>query len=185
MVELIKRREEIISEKLDTLIYVYHHHQPAFDELKQIVPDMKFTTNMFDIDSLKFGKTLVIVDDKMDELSNKNEQKYITNYYIKGSHHESISFITLLQNAFEPGLRKISLNSHYKVFFEQPSDYDTIRLIGRRQYPKYPQFIPDAYDKATKKNYGYLFIFMHPAQNKKFRVRSSIFPEDCEVYVPT
>ena len=185
MMELIKRREEIISTPPETIIYVYHHNQPAFDELKKLVPNIKFTTNIFDIDDLLFGPTLVIIDDKMDELSNKSEQKYITNLYTRGSHHQSISVITLLQNCYEPGLRKISINSQYKVYFDQPMDLETIKLVGRRMYPKYPKFIPDAYEKATRNKFRYLFIFMHPAQNKKYRVRSSIFPEDCEVYVPS
>ena len=93
--ELIRRRNEIISTTPETIIYVYHHNQPAFEELKKLVPNIKFTTNMFDIDNLMFGATLVIIDDKMDELSNKSEQKYITNLYTRGSHHQSISVITI------------------------------------------------------------------------------------------
>jgi hypothetical protein len=45
----------------------------------------------------------------------------------------------------------------------------------RQMYPRNALFLIDAYDDATKNNYGYLLIDLHQKTNEKLRIQSDIF----------
>jgi len=182
---LIKNRNDIINKPIKTIIYVYTDHQNIFYELQEQVPDIKFTTDVLEVESLINDATLIIVDDKMDSISKGKDKDLMTNFFIKGCHHRNCSVVLLIQNNFEPGLCTISINSLYRVFFDQPADVSSIVNIAKQMFPGQSKYLLNAYEKATSKKYGYLFFALHPASNKQFKVRSSLYPTaDCEIYVP-
>ena len=182
---MIKNRREIINKEINTIIYVYTDHQNVFYELQEQVPDIKFTTDVLDVESLINDATLIIVDDKMDSISKGKDKDLMINFFIKGCHHRNCSIVLLIQNNFEPGLRTISINSLYRVFFDQPADISSIINIAKQMFPGQSKYLLNAYEKATSRRFGYLFFALHPASNKLFKVRSSLYPSsDCEIYVP-
>ena len=182
---MIKNRRQIINKEIKTIIYVYTDHQNVFYELQEQVPDIIFTTDVLEVENLINDSTLVIVDDKMDTITKGKDKDLMINFFIKGCHHRNCSMILLIQNNFEPGLRTISINSLYRVFFYQPADVSSIVNIAKQMFPGQSKYLLDAYEKATSKKYGYLFFALHPASNKQFKVRSSLYPSsDCEIYVP-
>jgi len=185
VIDLIKNRNDIINKPIKTIIYVYTDHQNVFYELQEHVPDIIFTTDVFEVENLINDATLVIVDDKMDTITKGKDKDLMVNFFIKGCHHRNCSIVLLIQNNFEPGLRTISINSLYRVFFDQPADVSSIVSIAKQMFPGQSKYLLDAYEKATSKKYGYLFFALHPASNKQFKVRSSLYPSpDCEIYVP-
>jgi len=183
---LIKNRKEIINKEIKTIIYVYTDYQNVFHELQEQVPEIIFTTDIFQVENLINDATLIIVDDKMDSITKGKDKDLMINFFIKGCHHRNCSIVLLIQNNFEPGLRTISINSLYRVFFDQPADVSSIVSIAKQMFPKQSQYLLNAYEKATSKRYGYLFFALHPASNKQFKVRSNLYPSsDCEIYVPS
>jgi len=186
VVDLIKKRSEIIDKPIKTIIYVYTDHQNIFYELEQQVPGIIFTTDIFQIESLINEETLVIIDDKMDTITRGKDKELMINFFIKGCHHKNISVVLLIQNNFEPGLRTIFINSLYRVFFNQPADVSSIVNIAKQMFPGQSKYLLNAYEKATAKPFGYLFFTLHPASNKLLKVRSTLYPSDnCEIYVPS
>ena len=60
-------------------------------------------------------RNLIVIDDQMIEAGKDNR---IVNLFAKGSHHQNLSVIYIVQNLFHQGKgnRSISLNSHYLLF---------------------------------------------------------------------
>jgi len=183
--DLIRKRQEIISTPIEKVIYVYSDFQPIFYKLQAEDPNILFTNRIQDIEELTTDPCLIILDDQMDTLGRGKDNDLVTRFFIKHSHHRGASVALILQNAFKPGLREININTQYLVMYDQPRDRSTIRTLARQICPGQAQFLQDAYQKAVQdRDYGYLFIDLHP-RNKKYKywLRSHVFPiEECEVY---
>ena len=131
----------------------------------------------------------IIIDDLMEEASNS---KGIANLFTRGSHHDNVSVIFLVQNLFAKGkeFRTISLNAHYLVLFKNPRDRSTIYSIGRQIFPENTKFLYEAYADATASSpYSYLFIDLKPDTSEKARILTNLFGENGKeqhpiVYVP-
>lgn len=72
----------------------------------------------------------------------------------------------------------------YKVFFNQPADMSTIIHLGKQFAPGQPKFVQDAYKKAISIKYRPLVLDFSQSASELLRVRSSLFPNDCEIYLP-
>ena len=188
VLDLIRRRREIISEEMEQVIYLYTEHQSKFDEFKKENPEVEFTTDMDWIDDeivTDEKKTLIIFDDKMIDFSGK-ENDEICKWFTMKCHHRNTSVILLLQNAYAANLRTVSINSMYLAYMNNPRDKTSVYSLGRQIYPGRPAFLPICYDRAvSRRPFGYLFFDFHQLTNNKYRVRSSLYPTpDCEIYVP-
>lgn len=185
VLDFLRRRDEIISEKIEKVVYVYTEAQAIFDNYAKEDPQIVFTTNIEDVDSLVVPKSLIIFDDKLLDFNDAKENKVIADWFIKGAHHRDCSVILILQNAYDKALRLCNINSVYLAFFNQIRDKSTIFNIAKQYCPGNTKFLLDAYNRATSRPYRYLFFDFHQTQNNLYRVRSNTFPdEDCEIYVP-
>jgi len=89
------------------------------------------------------------------------------------------------QNLFEKLLRVPRNNSQYIILTRSPNSVLQIRNLGVQLFPKHLAYFLDAYNKATKEQYGYLLIDLHPSGNSELRLRSNIFPgENPVVFLP-
>ena len=77
--------------------------------------------------------------------------------------------------------RTRNLNVHYLVLFKNPRDRTVISYIARQAYPQNTKFLTDAFQDATNKPNGYLFIDFTQKCPEEFRVRTNIF-DDMIVY---
>jgi len=187
VLELIERRREIINQPIDRIIYIYTEDQEIFHEFKQKHPIMEFTTDMSILDDITYTnqlKCLLIFDDKLLDFCGK-ENEDIIYWFTMGAHHRNCSVILLLQTAFAKSLRTVAINSMYLLLLNNSRDKSTIWSLGKQIYPHRGKFLPEAYERAVSKPFGYLFFVFHVLDNNKYRVRSSIYPTpDCEIYVP-
>ena len=123
---------------------------------------------------------VIVIDDFAQEMVNSRD---LTNFLSKHSHHRNISLIVLSQNLFWAGkeTRTQSLNYHYICLMRQSRDYKQIRTLGRQLTQKeneYRAFL-EAYNEATNSRlFAYLLISMHPRDDKRLLLRSTIFPEE-------
>ncbi len=121
---------------------------------------------------------LIIIDDFAQE--NKNS-KELTELYTKGSHHNNISIIQIMQNIFWSGSdsRTRSLNAHYMVLMRQQRDLQQIRRLSRQvtdSEANHKAFL-DSYKAATgQRQYSYMFISFHPRDDTDLLLRANIFP---------
>lgn len=137
------------------------------------------------------GPALVILDDLMSEINGDAAE-----LFTRLSHHEDISVIMINQNLFPrgPHARTISLNAQYIVVFKNPRDVGQFSHLARQMYggSKKGDFAIDAFNQATLKAHGYLFVDLKPETDDNYRLRTDVFPGeqtfvfvDRKLYKPT
>lgn len=89
----------------------------------------------------------------------------------------------MTQNAFAPGQRTISLQCKYCVLMKNPRDSAHYQYLGRAMNGgKNCQVLDAAYKECSQKPHGYVVLDYGQNQDDKFRIRSSLFPEEMIVY---
>jgi len=180
--KILNERKRIIDKPIDKVYYVYGIYQIKFDEYAKIDPDVSFHSTIPVVE--KKENSLFIFDDYQSNLSTEINKTF-TDFITRECHHNSVSVIYTLQNAYIKNLRTASLNTTYMIFFNQIRDQTTIHQIARQMFPSKTNFLIEAYQYCTQKPRGYIFIDMHVLQNPKFRVRSNVFnDEDCVLFSP-
>jgi hypothetical protein len=128
------------------------------------------------------GHKVIIFDDMLKYIVNDvNIQDYVT----VSSHHNNMTVILLSQNVFAQGqtARTISLNCHYIVLFNNKRDVSQISRLGSQIMPGKVAYFRDSYEKATSRRYGYLLIDFSPDTDKKYQLRTRIFPDEAPTIV--
>jgi len=188
VLDLIKRRKEVINTPIEKVIYVYFDFQPIFHELQKSDPNIIFTNNIHELNDLITNPCLIILDDQQDLISNDKEvEKIVSNLFIKTAHHHQASTICVAQNAHARNFINITRNTNYLFLFDLLGDKSILISKSRQICPGQSRFLLDAYEKALSlRNYGYLMLCFHPGRTyKKFWARSHLDPViECQVYVP-
>lgn len=72
------------------------------------------------------------------------------------------------------------------MLLRNPSGQLQIRNLGIQLFPRQLGYFMDAYKKATAENFGYLLIDIHPRSREMVRLRTHIFPDECQVlFIPS
>lgn len=174
--KLLYYRDDMIKDAPDKVIWCYGQYQPIFSHMEGIefVEGLNY--------SITPGqKTLLILDDLMLSLD-----KEITQLFVSGRHRD-ISVIFVTHNIFYPSkeMRTIKQNAKHMVLFENTQDASQIDYIGRQMFPGKSRHMREAYENAMQNPYGYLFVDLRQGIDKRFRLRTRIFPgEEQIVFFP-
>lgn len=134
----------------------------------------KFHEGLVDEDQLKqLRPDILVIDDMMTEKAN---DAFVHNLFTKISHHMSITVIFITQNMYEKGQCKMKRNAHYLVMMRSPSDKSQILTLARQLYPGGSRFFIEAYNDATSRKFGYLFIDVSPSSEEQTRLQTDIIP---------
>lgn len=171
------------------IVYAYSEYQPAFELMKQTIPNIVFhegVPSSEDVDNYAEGldHVILVLDDLMLKITHSEE---CVQLFTVTSHHRKVSVIFLAQNLYPPGkyARCISLNCAYVVLFRNRRDSRQVLTFGSQILPGQTNYFRTAYEKATLEQYGYLLVDLSPHSEKKYQLRTHIFPgEDITVYVP-
>ena len=169
------------------IIYAYSEYQPVFDIMKTTIPNITFHKGLPDRDEIEDfseGHVILVLDDLMLKITASEE---CVQLFTVTSHHKNVSVLFLTQNLYPPGryARSISLNCAYVVLFRNDRDQRQVTCFASQILPGQTAYFKDAYDKATKERYGYLMTDLSPHSDKRYRLRTRIFPgEDTLVYAP-
>lgn len=117
---------------------------------------------------------LLVLDDLM--LEAKSE--FLDLLFTRGSHHWGVSIVFITQNMFEKSMKTARNNAHYLVLLRNPSGQLQIRNLGTQLFPRQLPYFMDAYRDATKENFGYLLIDIHPSSTEQLRLRTRVFLDD-------
>ena len=182
----MKYLDQMSDVKFDRVMLYYSEWQGGYAELGSKVEFHEGLPQNSDWAGDSRAK-LIIVDDLMAEVSSSGGG-VIANLFTRGSHHNNISVIYIVQNVFHRNKwqRDISLNSHYIVMFRNLRDRAQIQHLSRQVCPENPRFLQDAYRDATSRPFGYLLLDLKQETPDNCRFRSCIFPDDeyNYVYVP-
>ena len=137
---------------------VFHEGLVDEDDLKRMRPD------------------ILVVDDLMTEKSN---DPFMHNLFVKVSHHMRITVIYITQNLYEKGQCKLKRNAHYLVLMRNPSDKGLLSTLASQLYPRnkrLQEHFYESYDDATSDRYGYLLIDVSPESDEKQKLKTNVFP---------
>ena len=174
--------EKVINPFPKNILWLYAADQPLYKGMKGV----EFHRGIPDDIEDRFNpkeENLLIIDDLMTQC---HSDERMTRLFSVGSSHKNLSVIFIVHNLFHQGkeMRNISLNTHYIILFKNPRDSQQISTLARQMYPGNSQFLIEAYQDATKKAHGYLFIDLKPKTKDQLRIRTGILPSDTHyVYV--
>jgi hypothetical protein len=100
-------------------------------------------------DSLEVSeRNLIVLNDLV---AQSDKDKRTADLFTKGSHHQNLSVIYIVQNIFHQGkeMRNVSLNAHYIMLFKSPRDKQQISMLARQINTGIMQKFMRSYEHAT------------------------------------
>ena len=172
---------DVFNHPVKNIVFCYGVDQPMYSEMRELFHgEIKFVygfpSYIEDYLNNRGQHDLLIVDDLIEEVS---ESKQFLKYYMKLSHHWNFSIITLTQNLFfkSTHLRSCSLQASAFFLFKTRRGLDQIQTIGRQLFPTNPNFLLESFKKATRGDFGYLFVNLSPRCPDILRIRGNILPQ--------
>jgi hypothetical protein len=161
---LVKNIRRMVTHKIVKVIYCYGIFDPRIFELqKDISIPIEFYQGMPSLEFLQSCEKpmLLILDDLMKEAAKSG---FLDTFFTKGSHHLDISVILITQDLFFKDLKTSRNNAHYIILMRNPAGGRQVRDLASQLFPgkKRTSFL-ESYTNATKENFGYLMIDIHPA----------------------
>ncbi|WAR21874.1 hypothetical protein MAR_015848 [Mya arenaria] len=157
--------------------WLYKRWQPLYSSIQSsVVPNVEFIQGVpSDLEDDDFFdpriNILLVLDDLFSEAG---KDKRITDLFTEGSHHRSLSVISINQNLFgnkDPTQRR---NCHYMVLFNNPVDKQSIMTLARQMYPGQSDILLKQFAKATKNAFGYLLIDLKPFTPENQRLKCTV-----------
>lgn len=173
--KILSYHKQMITHKIDRIVYCYSRWQDAFDELKQTC-EIEFKEGLPDIEEFDSQKNnLLILDDLMRASCNDNS---IYDIFTVDSHHKNISVFFLTQNLFpkEKNARTISLNCNYIITTSNPRDRAQLFNLARQMYPNNTQYLLECFKDSMDKPYGYTVLDLTQTTPSYLRVQTGICP---------
>ena len=161
--------DEILTEKVEKIIFFYEAWQDVFDKC---TGKIKCHQDMLSIALLKQPKhSLVILDDLM----NCSWQFLAKLFH---SHHCKFIVIFAIQNLFHKALRKITLNAQIVILFKNCRDVNQIANFRRQVFPEKYKKAVTADTDATSQQRGCLLIDFRVKTSDSQRLRTSLFSNE-------
>ena len=178
--KIIENANKIFDKAPNRIFICYGQMQPLY---KRIVETSQCPVTLIEglpADLVTPSNSLLIIDD----LQGINGE-LVSEWFTKKCHHLKTSVIYLVQNLFlkPPSHRTISLNSHYMVIFKSPRDSSQIIHLAKQIFPGESQTLISAYREATAEPYSYIFLDLKQQTEDIYRLRSSVFPWNCFVFI--
>lgn len=184
VINLLKNSQRLLDNQFDYIIWFYGETFPRDDYLRyKNVMFYQGLPDSFDklIDSGKNG--LAVFDDLMSECGNN---KLITEFFTRRTHHENVSIIFITQNLFHDGKERKNFvkNATYLCIFNSPLDQTIAYSLARKLMPKNQRGFVDLFSHAVDKPHGYLFIDGHQQSPRNAMFRTDIFGSVQHVLIP-
>jgi len=139
--------------------------------------------NEFIKQQARHGRMLLVLDDLMVGMN----QIFLDTIFTKGSHNWQMSVILITQHLFSRELKVARNNSHYLLLMRNPAGALQIRTLATQLFPSKSKYFLESYSNATKENFGYLLVDIHPSTPDILRLRTHIYYNTGEktiVYIP-
>ena len=164
-IALIKNRNEMFDEIINSVVIISPHKQPEYDSLIKDGIATKLYEDLPNYDEIlemaKYHKDkggfLLVLDDVLGDLDNDTRIQQI---FTELCHHYKVTCILCVQNLFYRNTiyRTLSLNSSYIVVFKNARDQRQITTLASQSYPHKPAYLIQSFMNATKDPHSYLLI---------------------------
>lgn len=182
---LLEHADGMFANKFSKILYCYSAWQNIYNDMLKSISNISFNEGIPSQEELNhFTKegihSCLVLDDLAGQINSnpKTEQ-----WWTVQSHHSNLSILYLAHNLFPKSVsaRTISLNTNYFILFKNHRDKLQIQHFARQVYPHKSKFFLEAFHSATSKQWGYLVVDLHNLSNDRFRLRTSIFPNEDSV----
>ena len=185
---LLENADTMYTVAPKNILCCYSIWQPIFDEMQRTISKISFHQGLPDeetIVSLTSGSahSICVLDDLMDVAS---DSAFVQKLFFAGNHF-NLTTINIVQNVFIKGRvsRCCSLNTHYFVLFRNPRDVQQIHTLGRQMFYGKVDYFMNAFQRCTQKSYQYILVDISPHSDRRYQLRTDIFPgEDTRVFLP-
>lgn len=123
------------------------------------------------------GRLLLVLDDLIVNI----KSQFLDTLFTRGSHNWGVSVILVTQHLFNKELKTARNNAHYIVLMRNPAGELQVRNLATQLFPNRTKFFLEAYKDATKEQFSYLVIDMHPSTEDILRLRTHIFPDELSI----
>ena len=177
VLQLIRNRHEWFDKPSSRVIFLYNFLQPELVQLKREDPNVILVDNLAEAKELAIKDSLLVIDDKQQEMSQKSFLNEVIEIFIRGVRHNEFNCVLLVQSLFLDNLRVIMNNCNYLVLFNSPRNKQGINFLAKQISPNDWRYIVDAYRHACyDKPFCYLVFDFTMATPERWRLRSSIYP---------
>lgn len=184
---LIEHRQDLFKIPPTRIVCAYGAWQPLYDELSK--EGVEFHQGLPTAEHIKEwtedqAHTLILMDDIMQLACSSPD---VVTAFTVLAHHRMASIVLICQSVFPNGTcaREISLNAAYFILFRSKRDRLQMETLGRQVFPRQSKFFSQVIDDVMAEQWGYLVLDLHPATDRKFSLRSHIFPgENLVFYTP-
>lgn len=175
--KILLNLNKLIDKPIEKIVVCYKVMQPIYDTFKYLPIDVEFVEGLIDV--TKFDSkinSLLLIDDLMELCK---ESKEIVSLFSVDSHHRNISVFLVAQNIFSKGkcTRDLTLNSSYMIIFKNPRDSNQISVLARQIFPGKSKAFMEAFNDATSKEHGYLFLDFNQKTSEKMRIQTNVTDE--------
>ncbi|MCG8046492.1 MAG: hypothetical protein JAY66_12575, partial [Candidatus Thiodiazotropha taylori] len=179
--DLLLHHDIRIQPQIQRIVWLYKRWQPLYDIIKSaIAPKVEFVQGIpKDLDDDDYfdprQNNLLILDDMM---STAGKDKRVTDLFTEGSHHRSLSIISINQNLYatkDPTQRR---NCHYMILYDNPVDKSMMFALARQMFPQNTDQFMKCFEKAAKRPYGFLFLDLKPFTPANQRLKYEIMWPD-------
>ena len=184
VIDLIRNSSRVLDQEFDYILWFYGETFPRDQYLR--FRDVKFHQGLpesFDkfVDSNRRG--LAVFDDLMSECG---DNKLVSEFFTKRTHHENVSVIFITQNLFHGGKERktFSKNATYLCIFNSPLDQTVSYSLARKLMPRSQKCFVDIFLHAVNKPHGYLFIDGHQESPRNAMFRTNLFGLVQHVFIP-
>lgn len=128
------------------------------------------------------SRLLLVLDDLMVGI----RQSLLDTVFTRGSHNWGVSVVLVTQHLFAKEMRVARANAHYLVLMRNPAGELQVRTLGAQLFPRRGAYFHEAYTDATREQFSYLVVDMHPTTDDRLRLKTNIYPSErpLVVYVP-
>ena len=184
VMKLLKHASTMFKIPPVRIIYCYTEYQTSLGQAENTIPNFILHEGLPSrTDIVEWTDpeehTVIILDDMMRLISKSDDALHLVTVL---SHHRNCSVIYITQNLFEKGthFRSISLNIHIFVLMVNNRDKKQLLVFASQAFPGEVKYFKEAYEKAIRSVSfgGYLICDLSPYTDKRYRLRSSIFPTD-------
>ena len=178
MYRFLKNKYLMLQPPPKEVLYCYGIWQELYSEMEKNVDGINFYEGVPNLDKVKSMPpySMVVLDDLAHNIYKNKEMELL---FSQVSHHNKISVCILKNNIYYQGkhARTIDLNTHVFVLLQNPRDESQILTMGRQIFPNKPLSLLEAYKDSMDLN-GYLLLDLQPHSNKKYKMRTRIFPNE-------
>lgn len=176
ILDIIRNRNLYFDRVVTKVIYVYYRINETLLELATSDPNVILVEDILEADKLIEDSCLVIIDDQLGQLNNRQINELVTDYFIRKVHHLNFNVIITLQRAFSSVTKTILDNTKYAAYFNNPRYKALITHVAKNFAPRNIRFVQEAYAIATRQPHGYLLFDFSNDTPEEYRLRNKIFP---------